>query len=64
MNLQNTFVQPLADFVGQSLRVINVTHKPQSFEYRQIAMSTGIGILVIGIIGFVIAMTAHFLRVI
>ena len=62
MNVNNVF-QPLQDFAEQSMRVINVTHKPNEVEYKQIALSTGLGIAVVGVIGFVLAMVAHFLRV-
>lgn len=55
--------QPLRDFAEQSIRVINVTHKPNEFEYKQIALSTGLGIAVVGVIGYVLSMVAHFLRV-
>lgn len=46
--------QTLMDFIAQSSRVINVTHKPEGAEYKQIAISTGIGIAVVGIIGFLV----------
>ncbi|MBU1197101.1 protein translocase SEC61 complex subunit gamma [Candidatus Micrarchaeota archaeon] len=50
------------EFVKQSERVINVTHKPGPDEYKRIAISTGIGMLIIGVIGYVIAMAAVFMR--
>ncbi len=58
MNIANA----LQDFYKQSERVLAVTHKPKSFEYRQMALTTAIGIAFIGIIGFFINVVAHYLR--
>lgn len=49
-------------FVKQSERVLNVTHKPDKIEYRQIATSTAIGMAVVGVVGYVISMVAYFIR--
>ncbi len=49
-------------FVKQSERVLNVTHKPDKIEFRQIATSTAIGMAVVGIAGYVISMVAYFIR--
>ncbi|MBI5224954.1 protein translocase SEC61 complex subunit gamma [Candidatus Micrarchaeota archaeon] len=49
----------LNEFIAQSQRVLNVTHKPAGPEFKQIAISTGIGIAVVGIIGFLIHMFAN-----
>ncbi len=59
---QAQVVEPVQAFVKQSERVVNVTHKPSRIEFRQIAYVTAIGMAVVGLIGFVISMTAHFLR--
>ena len=52
----------VTDFVAQSQRVLNVTHKPKGEEYEHIAKSTALGMLVIGAIGFAIAIIWTFLR--
>ena len=54
--------QMISDFVKQSERVLNVTHKPNPGEFRHIAFSTALGMIVIGMIGFVISMAAHYIR--
>ncbi len=59
--LQN-IVDGVQNFIMQSERVLNVTHKPRGQEYRQIAYITAIGMAVIGLTGFVISMIAFFLR--
>lgn len=45
----------LDEFIRKSERVVNVTHMPKQTEYNLIAKSTALGILVIGLIGFIIA---------
>ena len=63
MNLgSNNVFEPLFVFVEQSKRVLNVTHKPQEMEFRQMAITTGIGLVLIGVIGFIISMSSHYLR--
>ena len=57
-----SFFQPVLDFIKQSERVLNVTHKPSPQEYRHIAFSTALGMAVIGIIGFAISMASYYLR--
>lgn len=49
-------------FISKSERVINVTHKPKMYEFKQIAYVTAIGMVAIGGIGFIISMAAFFLR--
>jgi len=41
-------------FGKESLRVLKVTKKPDSIEFKTIVKVTGIGILIIGAIGFVV----------
>ncbi|MBI4406302.1 protein translocase SEC61 complex subunit gamma [Candidatus Micrarchaeota archaeon] len=64
MNIHGTFIEPLVSFAEQSKRVLNITHKPQDAEFRQMTLTTGIGLSLIGIIGFIISMAAHFARLI
>ncbi|MCD6247959.1 MAG: protein translocase SEC61 complex subunit gamma [Hadesarchaea archaeon] len=44
----------LRRFLYECRRVLRVARKPESEEYWKIAKVTGIGIMVIGIVGFVI----------
>ncbi|HZX20482.1 MAG TPA: protein translocase SEC61 complex subunit gamma [archaeon] len=39
-------------FIQSSLRIFNVSRKPAWAEYRVMAQITGLGIIIIGIIGF------------
>ena len=46
----------LKRFIIECIRVVKVTKKPTKEEYKTIVKVTGIGILAIGLIGFVIQM--------
>ncbi len=61
-NLQTQIIEPVQNFVKQSERVINVTHKPSPAEFRQISYITAIAMTVVGVIGFIISMAAYYLR--
>lgn len=55
-------IEAFKDFIKQSERVLMVTHKPRENEYRQMAITTGIGMVLIGFVGFIISMIALVLR--
>ena len=46
-----------ARFFQECLRVFMITKKPTNYEFKTIVKVSGIGILIIGLIGFVITMT-------
>lgn len=48
-------------FGRECLRVLKVTKKPSSEEFKIIVKVSGLGILVIGLIGFVIQMAKQLL---
>ena len=43
-------------FMQECLRVLKVTKKPDKVEFTTIVKMSGLGIIIIGIIGFVISM--------
>ena len=45
-------------FVEQSKRVISITYKPRDMEFRQMAFTTALGMLLLGLIGFIITLVA------
>lgn len=47
-------LQRLRDFYTQSVRVFRITKKPTKQEYYAIMKVSGLGILLIGFIGFII----------
>ncbi len=56
--------KPIIDFADQSKRVLNVTHKPRDLEFRQMTITTGLGLAIMGVIGFLISMATYYLRLI
>ena len=48
------------NFIQQSQRIISVTYKPKANTYRQMALTTALGIALIGVIGFAISMIVYF----
>ena len=55
MNVQ----ERLDKFVKDSKRVLKVSRKPDTQEYLEFAKITAIGILIIGVIGFIITLIAY-----
>ena len=45
-----------ARFFGECKRVLKVTKKPDSTEFKTIVKVSGLGILFIGLIGFILTM--------
>ena len=43
-------------FIQESIRVLKITKKPDSIEFKTIVKVSGLGILIIGLIGFVVQM--------
>lgn len=46
----------IKSFIQESIRVLKVTRKPDAFEFKTIVKVSGLGILIIGLIGFVVQM--------
>tara|TARA_Y100000031_G_C8203915_1_gene377636 strand:- start:1190 stop:1378 length:189 start_codon:yes stop_codon:yes gene_type:complete len=51
MNFVSTWVR-LKSFAGECVRVIKVTKKPDAMEFKTIVKVSGLGMIIIGIIGF------------
>jgi len=43
-------------FIAECIRVFKITKKPTGTEYKTIVKVSGIGILLIGLIGFIVQM--------
>ena len=54
MNVQERFDK----FVKDSKRVLKVSRKPDAQEYRELAKVSAIGVVIIGVMGFVIVLLA------
>ena len=49
------------NFINESIRVLKVTKKPDMFEFKTIVKVSGLGIIVIGLIGFLIVLVKQLL---
>jgi len=58
MDAENTtsWKYKIKSFIHESIRVLKVTKKPDSIEFKTIVKVSGLGILIIGLIGFTIQM--------
>ena len=60
MNVNSIGVK-LKSFFNECLRVLKVTRKPDKVEYTTIVKVAGLGMVLIGLIGFVITMVKQLL---
>ena len=51
MNLSSIWIK-LKSFTNECIRVLKVTRKPDSTEFKTIVKVSGLGMIVIGLIGF------------
>lgn len=51
---KETIITKFKRFIKECVRVLKVTKKPTSTEFKTIVKVSGIGILLIGLIGFII----------
>lgn len=59
MNVQERFNK----FIKDSKRVLKVARKPDAKEYTEFAKITALGILIIGVIGFVIVLIGQLIHI-
>jgi protein transport protein SEC61 subunit gamma-like protein len=59
MNLNK---ESMANFIKQCQRVLKVSKKPDREEYVNVAKVTGIGIILIGVIGFIISIIGQLIQ--
>ena len=53
--------ESISQFIKQCRRVLIISKRPDRDEYQNVAKITGIGILIIGVIGFIITLVAQLL---
>lgn len=51
----------IASFFGNAIRVLQLSKKPSNEEFQLIAKITGLGIVVIGAVGFVVELAKNLL---
>ena len=58
MNTENTtsWQYKIKSFIQESIRVLRVTKKPDAIEFKTVVKVSGLGILIIGLIGFLVQM--------
>lgn len=54
--IKESRISKLKGFVKECKRVLKITKKPGKEEYKTIVKMSGLGILIIGFIGFVISL--------
>jgi protein transport protein SEC61 subunit gamma-like protein len=63
MNLRGIFMslnkESTAQFIRNCRRVLQVSKKPDKEEFLNVAKITGIGVIIIGVIGFIISLIAQ-----
>jgi protein transport protein SEC61 subunit gamma-like protein len=58
MNLNK---ESVVSFIKQCRRVLIVSKRPDMEEYQNVTKVTGIGVIIIGVIGFIISILAQFI---
>lgn len=46
----------IKSFIQESIRVLKVTKKPDATEFKTVVKVSGLGIIIIGLLGFIIHM--------
>lgn len=54
----------LNEFIQESKRVFRITKKPDSVEFKTVMKVAGLGILAIGLVGFIMYMLGHLIKTI
>ncbi|MDI9624210.1 MAG: protein translocase SEC61 complex subunit gamma [Methanothermobacter sp.] len=55
------YKESILEFIEKSRRVLKVSKKPEREEYFTVAKVTGIGIIIIGVIGLIITLLTQIL---
>ena len=55
MDLSSYWVR-FRGFFNESVRVLKVTRKPSKLEFQTIVKASGLGMIIIGLIGFILTM--------
>lgn len=53
--------ESINSFLKQCERVLRVSKKPDADEYKTVAKVTGVGIIIIGVIGFIVSLLSQVL---
>ncbi|RAP49782.1 MAG: protein translocase SEC61 complex subunit gamma [Methanosphaera sp. SHI613] len=53
--------ESINSFLKQCERVLRVSKKPDADEYKTVAKVTGLGIIIIGVVGFIVSILSQVL---
>lgn len=53
--------ESIGSFIKQCERVLKISRKPDNDEYKTVAKVTGIGVIAIGVVGFIITIVSQLL---
>ena len=56
MEEKPTLIQKAKNFFNESMRVLKITKKPDAAEYKTVVKVSGLGVAIIGLIGFTVTM--------
>jgi len=56
-----SFLRKCKNFINECARVLKVTKKPSGLEFKTIVKVSGLGIVVIGLMGFIITLIKQIL---
>jgi protein transport protein SEC61 subunit gamma-like protein len=57
--IMNINKESISSFLKQCERVLRVSKKPDMDEYKTVAKVTGLGIIIIGVIGFIVSILSQ-----
>ena len=60
MDLSSYWIR-FKSFINESIRVLRVTRKPNKLEFQTIVKVSGLGMIIIGLLGFIITMAKQLL---
>ncbi|MFH1448149.1 MAG: protein translocase SEC61 complex subunit gamma [Candidatus Micrarchaeota archaeon] len=55
-------IEKINSFIQRSMRVLRVSYRPKSQEYWMIAKVTGLGMALIGLVGFLITIIFNYVN--
>jgi protein transport protein SEC61 subunit gamma-like protein len=59
--IMNINKESINSFLKQCERVLRVSKKPDADEYKTVAKVTGLGIIIIGVVGFIVSILSQVL---
>ena len=61
--IKKSWMQGIKEYLSECYRVLQVTKKPSKMEFKTVVKVSGLGILAIGLIGFILSLLYQILVV-